>query len=112
MNKVSIKPLGEKGAVLAIFFEKENGHEMIFLVQKGNKSVNVCETVLISGVPLINPMMSLPLDWLEETIEKGLSQHDDSFEMGTPFGNKFAFTKDDFQKLQDYLNAVKGSSNA
>ena len=112
MNKVSIKPLGEKGAVLAIFFEKDDGHEMIFLVQKGNKSVNVCETVLINGVPLINPMMSLPLEWLEETIEQGLSHHDDSFEMGTPLGNKFAFTKDDFKKLQDYLDINGGGSNA
>ena len=85
---------------------------MIFLVQKGSKSVNVCETVFIDGFPLINPMMSLPLEWLEETIEAGLSQHDDSFEMGTPLGNKFAFTKDDFKKLQDYLDINSGGSNA
>jgi hypothetical protein len=111
MNKVSIKPLGETEATLAIFFEKEDRHEMAFLLEKGSRSVSVCETILIDDVPLINPMMSLPLKWLEGAIQEGLSHHSESFDMGTPLGNKFSFTKDDFKKLQDYLNAVKGGSN-
>lgn len=111
MNKVSIKPLGEAEGVLAIFFEKEDGHEMAFLLKSGSRSVNVCETVLIDDVPLINPMMSLPLSWLEGVLQEGLSHYGESFDMGTPLGNKFSFTKDDFKKLQDYLNAVKGGSN-
>lgn len=112
MNKVSIKPLGETGANLAIFFEKEDGHEMAFLYQRGSRSVNVCETILMGGIPLSNPMMSLPLDWLEGTLDEGLSHHNGPFELGTPLGYKFSFTKDDFKKLQDYLNTAKGGSNA
>lgn len=111
MNKVSVKPIGETNPALAIFFEKEDGHEMGFLFKKGSRSVNVCETILLDGVPLINPMMTLPLKWLEGVLQEGLSHHSGDFEMGTPLGNKFVFTKGDFQKLQDYLNAVKGGSN-
>lgn len=111
MNKVSIKPIGEEG-LLAICFKKEDGHEITFVVRKGDNSVKVCETFPIEDISLFNLMISLPLKWLEGAMEQGLSHHKDSWEMITPMGNKFAFTKKDFKNLQDYLDINGGGSNA
>lgn len=110
-NTVRYENLSENNP--AIFFTKDNGQEMAFLLMDGSEVVNVCEKISLGRreeniFHIVVPMFHIPLDWLEAFANQ--DDLDDYF-MRTPMGHIFYFSQQDLITLQNYLNERKGGSN-